>query len=483
MLLKIFSGRWGRWLILLTVIFIAAALAAFHVLHVTIDLAQFDLSAVRNAVQHLAYPWAAPFALAVVFPRAPLLRTRSKNTGLQVANDFLSGVSAAPDLAECFARVERGLRQAFDLPAGLILLHEETKAALVLGHAWGFSQKLQDLPHKLPVSTPPYDEVLLKQTAVSLPDWNAAFPNNAWIAVDLPAEARFSLLVPLLAHGENQGILQVFSPTPALLAPERIAFLGILGQQLGLRLQNARFADQIRTSRERLTILSQRFIQVQEAERRHIARELHDQVGQALTALKVNIQSIQRAPGSAALDDPLDENIGMIDRIIQQVRSLSLELRPSLLDDLGVVATIRWFVDRQARRAGFQAEVIADTPEMRLPSELETACFRIVQEAVTNVVRHAQATRVTVELRRLPDGVSLVIADNGVGFDVRAARERGTSDASLGLMGMEERALLMGGVIEIRSNPEAEQGTEIRVWLPAGKPDDTQRRAKGRQIE
>jgi signal transduction histidine kinase len=179
------------------------------------------------------------------------------------------------------------------------------------------------------------------------------------------------------------------------------------------------------------------------------------------------LQSIQRSSNGSVLNNAsFEESLAIIDRTIQQVRNLSLELRPSLLDDLGVVAAIRWYVDRQAQRAGFKWDLIVDPPEMRLKPDLETTCFRLVQEAITNVVRHAQASLVQIELRQHEKELELIIRDDGVGFDVRAAQARSANDPSLGLVGMEERVQIIGGRIEITSSSGDGVGTEIRAHLP-----------------
>src|SRR6266511_883496 len=146
-----------------------------------------------------------------------------------------------------------------------------------------------------------------------------------------------------------------------------------------------------------LQSFSQRLIETQEAERRRVARALHDEIGQALTAHKLNVQIIQHSANASPLAQHLNDSIGIINRALQQVRELAFDLRPSLLDDLGLVAALRWYVDREAQRAGLMSEVVAGPVDTRLPPELETACFRIAQEALTNVVRHAQARQVWVE--------------------------------------------------------------------------------------
>lgn len=211
-------------------------------------------------------------------------------------------------------------------------------------------------------------------------------------------------------------------------------------------------------------MLSQQLIEVQENERRHISRELHDEIGQALTALKVNLQTLGMVHKLEELGPHIQESISIVDRSIQQVRNLSLDLRPSLLDDLGIVAALRWYIDRQAQRAGFEAQFLASPPELRLSSDLETTCFRVVQEALTNVVRHAQAQRVRIELRKLPQALFLTVIDDGIGFDLGEVGQRTAGDTSLGLLGMRERVQLVGGTIHISSH--AEWGTEIQVVFP-----------------
>ena len=129
---------------------------------------------------------------------------------------------------------------------------------------------------------------------------------------------------------------------------------------------------------------------------------------------------------------------------------------------------LRWYLDRQARLSGFAAEFTAHLPPERLPRELETACFRVVQQALTNVAQHAGARRVSVELRREGADLSLLVRDDGVGFDVAAARVQARRGRSLGILGMEERVLLLGGTFEVRSGPAG--GTEVRAHFPLAPP-------------
>jgi signal transduction histidine kinase len=203
--------------------------------------------------------------------------------------------------------------------------------------------------------------------------------------------------------------------------------------------------------------------EAQGAERRRVARELHDEIGQALTAIKFNLQAMQHCAEALPLVPQFNESTDIVDRALQQVRDLSLNLRPSLLDDLGLVAALRWYVDHEAQRAGLIPHFVVDLSETRLPPELETACFRIAQEALTNVMRHAQARRICVELRRRGEELHLTVRDDGIGFDVGTVLKRRASGEGLGLQGMQERALILNGKIEIKSAPL--HGTEIHVWF------------------
>ena len=230
--------------------------------------------------------------------------------------------------------------------------------------------------------------------------------------------------------------------------------------------QRQRAVSKLKESRQRLEVLSRQLVNAQEAERRNIARELHDEVGQALTVAELNLQAMLQSPGTDALAPRLQQSLEVVDRVIEQVHDLSLSLRPSMLDDLGLEPALRWYTDRQATLAGLRAEVQADPLDQRLDPMIETECFRIAQEALNNVVKHAKARTVTVELTKgyEDEQLHLSVRDDGVGFDVPSVREQAVRGASLGLLSMEERAVLAGGGLEYDSTPG--NGTEVHAWFP-----------------
>ncbi|WP_406696301.1 PAS domain S-box protein [Singulisphaera sp. Ch08] len=227
---------------------------------------------------------------------------------------------------------------------------------------------------------------------------------------------------------------------------------------------NIRDVTDKRMAAERLRDLSRRLIRAQEEERRHIAFELHDEIGQALFAIKLNMRAVLCDPASPAATHRLEECVELVDRTIRQVRDISLDLRPSLLDDLGLVAALRAYVSEFALRSGAETQFVAEDDTGRMDPDVETACYRIAQEALTNVARHAGAGHVRVELVRSGSGLRLVVADDGRGFEVAAATARAVGGSSLGVLGMRERAVLVGGHVEITSAPG--RGTEVRLTVP-----------------
>jgi PAS domain S-box-containing protein len=231
-----------------------------------------------------------------------------------------------------------------------------------------------------------------------------------------------------------------------------------------------------RVAEERLRDLPRRLIRAQEEERRHIAGELHDEIGQVLSAVGVNLQAVKWACDADARPR-LEESIAIVDRAIQQVRNLSLDLRPSMLDDLGLVSTLRWYADRQSQLAGFALHFAAKSSGARLPAVVVTACYRVVQEAVTNVIRHAHARHVWLEYQEHEEEVRLVIRDDGVGFDPADVRRRAARGASFGVLGMQERVELLGGRIDVESRPG--QGTSIRIRIPVVSPPSPGNRGVG----
>ena len=206
--------------------------------------------------------------------------------------------------------------------------------------------------------------------------------------------------------------------------------------------------------------MSLRLLEVQETERRSLARELHDEAGQLLTGLKMVVErSLPLAP--EPVRERLNEAVELISLLTARVRNLSLELRPQVLDDLGLVVALEWHFQRYAKQTGIQVDFRHTPVPERLPLRLETALFRIVQEALTNVARHAQVSAVAVRLWVNAERVGLQVEDKGAGFDVEGALARSISS---GLSGMRERAGLLEGEFTLES--AGGKGTLLTVEFP-----------------
>ena len=243
-------------------------------------------------------------------------------------------------------------------------------------------------------------------------------------------------------------------------------------QQL-LRTENERLESAVRErsatlaqANRELTWFSKRALQIQEQERRNLALELHDQIGQELAALVLSLTRWERElPGAAHsnMKNAVQESIEIARAAYGDVHNLALDLRPTMLDRLGLVPTLQWFARRQARYAGCEITVEADAFPVVLPSEILIASFRIVQEAVSNAVRHASARHIQIQARYRPGQVELQITDDGVGFEPGEAAAQQEPRVGLGLIGMRQRAQDAGGHVSIRSKPGS--GTTVVAIL------------------
>jgi PAS domain S-box-containing protein len=219
--------------------------------------------------------------------------------------------------------------------------------------------------------------------------------------------------------------------------------------------------QQIALANQRLQALSANLLTVQEEERRTLARELHDEIGQSLTALKITLQSLGLRPETAVVQKSIETAVSITDVALNQVRQMSLNLRPAQIDDLGLPAAIRWNVERQAGLAGIKAHFSVENVPQKLPELIAITCYRISQEAITNVLRHAHAATIRVRLLLEGSELRLEVQDDGAGFD----QTRVLSDyGSMGILNMQERASLAGGHLEIVSAPG--RGSLVRAIFP-----------------
>ncbi|MFN8625518.1 MAG: PAS domain S-box protein [Candidatus Binatia bacterium] len=278
---------------------------------------------------------------------------------------------------------------------------------------------------------------------------------------------RSSITLPLRSGERISGMLNLMWHRVAGFDISEIPVLGHLAGALGLAIERSRLFEEVTNGRERLQALSLRIMEVQESERRHLARELHDEVGQYLTGVRFLLDAAGRQSAASSADD-LGEARRMIDDLVLRIRNLSLDLRPAMLDDFGLLPALLWLFDRYTSQTKVRVEFAHQEMDARLPREIETAAYRIVQEGLTNVARYARATEVAVRVARDAGELAVFVADRGVGFDPAEvlAGSRGS-----GLAGMRERAELLGGRLHVASAPG--EGTRLTAVLPLADPGDS----------
>jgi signal transduction histidine kinase len=288
---------------------------------------------------------------------------------------------------------------------------------------------------------------------VSTPGCVLALPRFA----DRFSGTPYHVAIPLPAGDRIVGMLNLVCDDEACSGEEDLQLLEAIGYQLGAVIDKETLQED----------LLRRIIAAQEEERKRISRELHDETGQALTSLLVGLKLIDRAKSLEEVQESTSNMRGLVAQAIDEVRNLALELRPSVLDDMGLVPALTNYVKSCPERFGLDVDFVATGLEgERLPLEVETTLYRLVQEALTNVARHAAAKNVSVLLERRNGVIVLVVEDDGVGFDPTEVKDSARGGAHLGLYGMEERVSLVGGALTVDSRPGA--GTAISVEVPVG---------------
>ena len=273
--------------------------------------------------------------------------------------------------------------------------------------------------------------------------------------------------VPLRSKEKTLGVLNMASHEVRKFSPEDVRLWDNIAAQVAIAIENAKLHQELRHKEKIRGELLQEILSIQEEERRRIARELHDETSQVLASLNTSL-----AAATGMLPSRVDRAQAMLSKaqtlsvsILDEIHRLIYELRPSLLDDLGLVAAIRWLVDNKLREGGVTVNFKTIGRVRRLAPQLETTLFRVIQEAVNNIVRHAYAKNAALSLCFNKNAIRVHIRDDGRGFDVEEAIRSKDRPRGLGLLGMKERVECMGGVLSIRS-PVGDGGTEIIVEIP-----------------
>lgn len=326
-------------------------------------------------------------------------------------------------------------------------------------------------------------EQLIHQTVPvdTSPIFSSILNGKRYSAKDIPPERRADIFPPLLKvnFGERNlsdlevyplqtsdqplGVLAIVRKQGQPYSDDEISFIGNLISPISLTIQNSRLVEKLTESQTQLRGLSQQLVQVQENQYSHLAKELHDRIGQDMTAININLNIIRETMPKTMpenITSRLDDIETLVQESVQRMRSIMADFRPPMLDAYGLIAALNWYGEQFSRRANISVNINDRYfKEIRLPGEIEIALFRIVQEALTNVAKHAQASKVDIELLENNDSILMTITDNGVGF---ATQMQGiSSEGHWGLTNMRERARAINGQFLLRSVPG--QGTQILV--------------------
>ncbi|MBI2862250.1 MAG: GAF domain-containing protein [Chloroflexi bacterium] len=278
------------------------------------------------------------------------------------------------------------------------------------------------------------------------------------------------VVIPLLAQQRVLGILYLGSKTPQRFDQRMLGTLSAMGRQVGLALANARLYEELQRKEQLRAELLQQVITAQEGERKRIARDLHDSTAQSLTAITMGLELLAESmpPDSAALQR-FTRMQELAASTLTDLRSLIFDLRPAALDDLGLVPALRACARQHLGDRDVRVTIEGIGLKERLPSQHETCLFRVLQEAITNTAKHAQAKSVRIRLERTDGKVVALVEDDGVGFALRRLKSEAEPGRGFGLLDMRERAELLGGTVRVESLPGA--GTRIRVELPLDRSD------------
>jgi PAS domain S-box-containing protein len=383
--------------------------------------------------------------------------------------------------AEALAHVAAQVNVQTDLPSTLRAVCEEITIAVKYTYCSiflydeqkdEFSLAASNLSEEINVAVEATPRALYEQylraygPVIVVPD-RQALPEAHGAQTMFQYDVRTLISVPLISDGEVIGNLNVASINEVRLpSREDLTLLTALADQASVAISKARLFEQVSESHKRLQLLSEKLVEIQEAERRNLARELHDQIGQMLTSLRLNLDlAVRSMPADQLFTEETHKQLTRANetagQLLDRIREISLDLRPTLLDDLGLLPALLVQFERFTARTNIQIHFKHSGLENRFSSQIETVAFRVVQEALTNVARHAKTSEAHVRLWVDPQFLRLQVEDHGVGFDPQVAL---ISTQTSGLSGMQERVHLCNGQFEIESS--FGHGACLTVELP-----------------
>lgn len=372
---------------------------------------------------------------------------------------LLDAELASSDLSALLNKVLDITTQTFQASLGIILLCDPEVGALRISASVGMDAEVPEdfkvelgngFSGKIAISGEPN---MILDTSV---DTGALRP-----MIRIKAKSLWG--VPLKADGETIGVMVIGFPKPYEWLPTERELMRAIGDRTALAIERARMTDALREREQRIAELSGHLLRVQEEERKRISRELHDETGQALMVIRLYLGMMETGSTAKNVRGKIRETVEVVDRTIEGIRRIIGKLSPLVLQELGLVAAVRKEAKDFARNTGVKARVLITEDVGRLASGAEQAIYRVVQEALHNVAKHAHAKNVTVQVERADELVHVIVEDDGVGIQAKSSNSR---DHSFGLAGIKERIAMLGGTSRVISTKG--KGTRIEISVPAG---------------
>ena len=350
--------------------------------------------------------------------------------------------------------------QTFEASLGIVLLRDAESDALKVSCSVGLGINLPD-DFKVEMGSGFSGKIAVTGEPGMILDINA---ETGSLRPMVRVKAKSLWAVPLKADGQTIGVMVIGFPKPYEWLPTERELMRAIGDRTALAIERARMTDALREREQRIAELSGHLLRVQEEERKRISRELHDETGQALMVIRLYLGMMESGITGRNVRGKIRETVEVVDRTIEGIRRIIGKLSPLVLQELGLVAAIRKEAKDFARNTGVKARVLISEDVGRLAPGTEQAIYRVVQEALHNVAKHAHAKNVTVHLTREDREVQMVVEDDGIGIQPRSD----SRDQSFGLAGIKERIAMLGGASRVISAKG--KGTRIEINVPAGEP-------------
>jgi signal transduction histidine kinase len=381
-------------------------------------------------------------------------KTRESAALLSILDAELS----AEDVSSLLERVLKITAHTFGANLGAIMLVDPDSDTLRVRAAIGVPDHVEDMP--VPRGKGVAGRVVESGEPVMVFDTST---ESNILLENVRTLAKTLWGVPLRLDSITLGALVIGFDKPYEWLPTERALMRAIAERSSLALDRARIHDALRERETRIAELSAHLLQVQEEERKRISRELHDETGQGLMVIRLYLGMLESVTAGRTSKTKIRETLAVVDRTIEGIRRIIAKLSPLVLQELGLTAAIRKEAKDLARNTGVKARVVIPDNVGRMAPEIEAAIYRVVQEALHNVAKHARAGNVNIQVSRDAGLVRVVVEDDGVGFSGRSSSSRGHS---FGLAGIKERIAALGGSVRVQSGKG--KGTRLEVSVPAG---------------